>query len=148
MLFRSFGACSQRLKPNGRMALQAIVIGDQRFDRAMTSEDFIKRFVFPGGCIPSVQAILASTSRSTDLALIDLEDFGRHYAETLARWRTQLHSNRDELIERGYDEPLLRLWDFYLCYCEGAFLERHVSVMQAVFVKPDWRPNGLGARQQ
>lgn len=145
---RFFGACADRLKPNGRMALQAIVIGDQRFERAKTSEDFIKRFVFPGGCLPSVQAILSTTARVTDLALVDLEDFGVHYAETLSRWAANLRANRAELLERGYDEPLMRLWDFYLAYCEGAFLERHVSVVQAVLVRPDWRAKGLGARPQ
>ncbi len=143
---RFFGACADRLRPDGRMALQAIVIGDQRYERAKTTEDFIKRFVFPGGCLPSVQAILATTARATDLALVDLEDFGHHYAETLARWRERLGKRADELVAAGYDEPLLRLWDFYLAYCEGAFTERHVSVVQAVFVRPDWRPAGLGAR--
>ena len=143
---RFFAACAERLRPTGRMALQAIIIGDQRFERAKTSEDFIKRFVFPGGCLPSVEAILASTTRSTDLSLLDLEDFGRHYAETLRRWRDNLHASRDRLIASGYDEVLMRLWEFYLCYCEGAFLERHVSVVQATFARPEWRPNQLGVR--
>jgi cyclopropane-fatty-acyl-phospholipid synthase len=144
---RFFRACAERLRPDGRMALQAIVIGDQRYERAKTSEDFIKRFVFPGGCLPSVQAVLASTARATDLALVDLEDFGHHYAETLARWRERLDKHAAELDRLGYDEPLLRLWDFYLAYCEGAFTERHVSVVQAVLVRPDWRPPGLAARR-
>ena len=141
-----FHTCAQRLTPKGRLGLQAIVIGDQRYERAKTNEDFIKRYVFPGGCLPSVQAIMTATTKATDFSLTDLEDFGHHYGETLRRWRVQFNQHRDALTERGYDETLQRLWNFYLAYCEGGFVERYVSVVQAVFVRPQWRPNGLQAR--
>lgn len=144
---RFFATCAERLRPDGRMALQAIVIADQRYERAKTSEDFIKRFVFPGGCLPSVGAIVGATTRSTDLALLDLEDLGHHYAETLDRWRERLRKHEAELADLGVDDAFLRLWDFYFSYCQGAFAERHVSVVQAVLARPDWRPGGLGARQ-
>lgn len=141
-----FETCANRLTPKGRLGLQAIVIGDQRYERAKTNTDFIKRYVFPGGCLPSVQSILTTTSEVTDFALTDLEDFGAHYAETLRRWRLQFNQFGQELIERGYDEPLQRLWNFYLAYCEGGFAERYVSVVQAIFARPQWRPDTLAAR--
>ena len=136
---RFFDACSRLLRPDGRMALQAIVLPDQRFERAKTTQDFIKRCVFPGGCLPSVEAILRSTSRSTDLALTRLDDMGHHYALTLARWRERLFKHEAELADLDVDEAFLRLWDFYFSYCEGAFTERYVSVVQAVFARPEWR---------
>jgi cyclopropane-fatty-acyl-phospholipid synthase len=138
---RFFSTCARLLRPDGRMALQAIVLPDQRFERAKTTQDFIKRFVFPGGCLPSVEAILRSTSRSSDLALTRLDDMGRHYALTLARWRERLFKHEAELADLGVDDAFLRLWDFYFAYCEGAFAERYVSVVQAVFARPDWRPD-------
>jgi cyclopropane-fatty-acyl-phospholipid synthase len=136
---RFFETCSRLLRDDGRMALQAIVLPDQRFERAKTTQDFIKRFVFPGGCLPSVESILRSTTARTDLALTRLDDMGHHYALTLARWRERLFKHEAELDDLGVDEAFLRLWDFYFAYCEGAFAERYVSVVQAVFVRPGWR---------
>jgi cyclopropane-fatty-acyl-phospholipid synthase len=136
---RFFATCNRLLAPNGRMALQSIVIPDQRFERAKTTDDFIKQFVFPGGCLPSVEAIMRSTSRTSDLSLTRLDDMGHHYALTLARWRERLFKHEAELDDLGVDEAFLRLWDFYFAYCEGAFAERFVSVVQAVFAKPHWR---------
>lgn len=137
---RFFATCGQLLRPNGRMAIQAIILPDQRYERAKTTQDFIKQHVFPGGCLPSVAAMVRSTSRSSDLALTDLEDMGSHYATTLARWRERLFKQEARLGDLGVDEAFLRLWDFYFSYCEGAFAERYVSVVQAVFARPDWRP--------
>ena len=137
---RFFATCGRLLGPGGRMALQAIVLPDQRFERAKTTQDFIKQYIFPGGCLPSVEAIVSSTSRSTDLALLDLEDLGGHYAMTLARWRERLFKHEARFGDLGVDEEFLRLWDFYFSYCEGAFAERYVSAVQALFARPDWRP--------
>ncbi len=137
---RFFATCGRLLRPEGRMAVQAIVLPDQRYERAKTTQDFIKQHVFPGGCLPSVEAMVRSTSRSSDLALTDLEDMGSHYATTLARWRERLFKQEAGLGDIGVDETFLRLWDFYFSYCEGAFAERYVSVVQAVFARPDWRP--------
>lgn len=141
---RFFATCGQLLKADGRMALQAIVLPDQRFERAKTTQDFIKQFVFPGGCLPSVEAIVRATTRTSDLAMIDLDDMGQHYAWTLARWRERLFKHEAELADIEIDDAFLRLWDFYFAYCEGAFTERYVSVVQAVFARPDWRPNPIG----
>jgi cyclopropane-fatty-acyl-phospholipid synthase len=138
-----FATCARLLAPSGRMGIQAITIADQRFERAKTSQDFIKQYIFPGGCLPSVAAITRSLTAATDLVTTGLDDFGLHYAETLARWRSRLLASSGELRADGYDDALQRLWDFYFSYCEGAFRERHVSLIQATFAKPAWRPRVL-----
>jgi cyclopropane-fatty-acyl-phospholipid synthase len=131
-----FGTCRRLLVPGGRMGLQAIVIPGQRYERAKNTQDFIKTFVFPGGCLPSVEAIARSTSRVTDFTLTDLDDYGVHYAETLRRWRANVHAHADELPTLGLDERFVRMWDFYLAYCEAAFDERDISVVQCVLTRP------------
>ena len=119
-----FGRCQALLAPGGTMALQAITIDDRQYAAARDSVDFIKRHVFPGCCIPSVGALTASIVRASGLRLVDLEDIGPHYATTLAAWRERLLANAGAVRERGYPEALLRLWHFYLSYCEGGFAER------------------------
>src|SRR5581483_1735456 len=117
-----FHHCSRLLRPEGLMALQAIVISDQAYERSKLSNDFIKAFIFPGGCIPSITAIATSVTRSGDMRLLDIEDIGRHYAETLARWRSNFHAAEADVIRLGFDETFRRMWDFYLAYCEAGFL--------------------------
>ena len=134
-----FATGARLLEPGGLMGLQAIVIDDRSYERAKRHEDFIKRLVFPGGFLPSIEAMTRSTTRVSDLRLIDLEDLGRHYAETLARWRANLESRAGAVAELGLGEGFARLWRMYLCYCEAAFLERHVSDVQAVFARDRWR---------
>lgn len=131
-----FATCSTLLKENGRMAMQAITISEQSFERAKHQEDFIRDLIFPGGCLPSVTAIMRSISNVTDLKATGLEDIGIHYAKTLQLWRDAVNSQFDEVKALGFDERFLRLWNMYLCYCEGAFIERHISVVQMVFEKP------------
>ena len=140
--------CARLLRPDGVMGLQAIVMADQRWARARLTEDFIKRWVFPGGSLPSLTSIADAVTRRTDLRIIDIEDLGLHYAETLHRWRDQLLERWDDLASLGVTEELGRLWDFYLAYCEAAFLERHVSVAQIVLAKPRWRPDGVAVRSR
>lgn len=141
-----FTTCNRLLKPDGRMALQAITVADNRFDRVRNTEDFIKRFVFPGSCIPSVDAITRVSARSGDFWVTQLDEFPQHYAETLHRWRAQLDEAHDEALRRGYGDALLRLWDFYLAYCEGAFAERYVSLVQCVLARSGWVPTDLEVR--
>jgi cyclopropane-fatty-acyl-phospholipid synthase len=129
-----FRRCAELLRPGGLLALQAITIPDPHFERARREVDFIKRHVFPGSCIPSVSALLHAAARSSDLRLRELEDYGPHYARTLASWRANLELRRAE-VERLTDERFRRLWRFYLCYCEGGFLERHVGVAQLLFAR-------------
>ncbi len=141
-----FRVCNRLLKPTGRMALQAITVADSRFDRVRNSEDFIKRFVFPGSCIPSVDAITRACAATGDFWVTQLDEFPQHYAETLHRWRAALHDQAEEARRRGYGDPLLRLWDFYLAYCEGAFAERYVSLVQCVLARPGHVPSELAVR--
>ncbi len=140
-----FSTCQRLLKPEGLMALQAIVIADRYFERAKQSRDFIKRYIFPGGCLPSVAAILGATSKVSDLELVALDDIGPHYAETLRRWRAGLEGHRTELAALGLDETFHRLFDFYLCYCEAAFLERRISDVQCLFARSGFRADRLAA---
>jgi cyclopropane-fatty-acyl-phospholipid synthase len=133
-----FRTCAARLAPHGRLALQAITIPGQRFDQAKSRPDFIRRVIFPGGFLPSIDALLASASRVSDLTLVDLDEFGPHYAETLRRWRANLERCRDELPSFGLDERFGRLWAFYLAYCEAGFDERDIGVVQLVLARPGW----------
>ncbi len=133
-----FGACSRLLAPNGLMALQAITIDDRSFERAKHHDDFIRRMIFPGGCIISVEALARSVTRASDLTVVGLEDIGRHYPETLRRWRSAVRTGVPRLQEAGLDGRFQRLWELYLCYCEAAFLERHVSDVQVLLAKPQW----------
>ncbi len=133
-----FGACAGLLHERGLMALQAITVDDRSFERAKNGTDFVREYIFPGGCIPSMEAITRSLRRATPLAVVDVEDIGRHYAETLRRWRGNLAERSGEVAALGLDARFRRLWDFYLCYCEGAFLERHISDVQLVAAMPDW----------
>lgn len=133
-----FRTCAHLLRPDGLMALQAITIADQSYERAKNSQDFIKAFIFPGSCLPSVGSLSRAAAR-TDLRIVDLEDIGRHYAETLRRWRDNVEKRRDEIEAIGFDRRFLRMWRLYLSYCEAAFLERHISDVQLILAKPAWR---------
>jgi cyclopropane-fatty-acyl-phospholipid synthase len=133
-----FSSCAARLAPHGRLAMQAITIPGQRFDQSRTRRDFIRQVIFPGGCLPSVEALLASSARVSDLSLVDLDEFGTHYAETLRRWRHNLHRCQSDLGSFGLDGRFGRLWDFYLAYCEAGFDERDITVVQLVLAGPGW----------
>ena len=127
--------CAGLVGPRGAVGYQAIVVAPDRWSRARVTEDFIKSHVFPGGNLPSVPSIVEAAARS-DLALVDLADFGMHYAETLRRWRAALAERIDDARSLGLDDEFLRLWDFYFCYCEAGFEERQVSVVQMVLERP------------
>ena len=133
---RFFATCARLLTDRGRMALQAITIADGSFERAKLHDDFIRAMVFPGGCLPSIAAIAASVARTSDLRIVDLEDIGPHYAETLRRWRDNLEHRRTEVERLGFDDRFWRLWTLYLSYCEAAFMERHISDVQLVLARP------------
>jgi cyclopropane-fatty-acyl-phospholipid synthase len=128
-----FRACAERLRPTGRAAIQAIVIRDQAYERARRTVDFINRYVFPGGSLPSVGALVDAAARASDLRLVHLEEMTPHYAETLRRWRARFRGNRERIRSLGLAESTLRLFEFYLAYCEAGFEERHIGVVQLVF---------------
>ena len=133
-----FHTCASLLHDRGLMALQAITVDDRSYERAKIGTDFIRELIFPGSCIPSVEAITRSLRRSTPMTVIDLEDIGRHYVETLRRWYENVGQHRQEIAALGLDSRFQRLWDLYLCYCAGAFAERHISDVQMVMAMPDW----------
>ena len=141
-----FRQCARLLKDDGLMLLQSITIRDQRYEQAKRSVDFIQRYIFPGGALPSLQVLLENVGRDTDLNLHHMEDFGLHYARTLRLWHDNLRRARHSLEQRGYDEQFYRLWEFYLCYCEGGFLERSIGAAQLLLAKPAARPEPLLAR--
>jgi cyclopropane-fatty-acyl-phospholipid synthase len=138
-----FDQCARLLKDDGMMLLQAITIADQRYEGALKSVDFIQRYIFPGGFLPSVTAILQSVTESTNMRIYHLEDIGAHYAETLKRWRDAFGRNLNRIWTLGYGEEFLRMWHYYYCYCEGGFTERAIGTVQVLFVKPGARREPL-----
>ena len=141
-----FKQCAHLLKDDGLMLLQAITIRDQRYEQAKKTVDFIQRYIFPGGALPSVSAMLNTISRDTDLNLHHMEDFGLDYARTLHLWHENLRSNQHKLEALGYDQTFYRLWEFYLCYCEGGFLERSIGTAHLLLAKPGARPQPFELR--
>lgn len=131
--------CESLLKPNGLMAIQAITIADQRYERYSNNVDFIQKHIFPGGFLPSVSVLLDQFTRQSDLVVRDLKDIGLDYAKTLQQWHQRFNDNLNALAELGYDERFARLWRYYFCYCEGGFRERTISTVQMLLSRPDWR---------
>ncbi len=132
-----FGSVSDRLVPGGRLAMQAIVVPDAQFDRLKRHTDFIKAAIFPGGCLPSPEA-LQRAAEPHGFRQTQLDEFGRHYAETLRRWKRNLETITPELVARpqlGLDRRFSRLWDFYFSYCEAGFDESYIDVVQALYTK-------------
>jgi cyclopropane-fatty-acyl-phospholipid synthase len=134
-----FKKCCELLKPDGQMLLQAITIADQRYDQYKTDVDFIKRYIFPGGCLTSVTDMSNTMTRHTDMRVIHLEDIGPHYATTLRHWRDRFFARIDEVREFGYSDAFIRMWQFYLCYCESAFTERAIGDVQMLIMRPGAR---------
>lgn len=134
-----YRVCSRRLKDDGLMLLQAIIIGDQIFDQHRRSVDFICSHVFPGGCLVSLQAVGNAAARATDLRLVHLEDLTPHYCQTLRLWRERFFKHLDQVRAMGYPDEFIHLWEFYLCYCEGGFAERYIGDVQLLYAKPRYR---------
>jgi cyclopropane-fatty-acyl-phospholipid synthase len=134
-----FQKCMALLKPEGMALIQAITIEDSRYAQALRAVDFIKRYVFPGSFIPSISAIQNALARRTDLKLFQLEDIGPSYALTLRHWRRRFLAQRERVISLGYSERFVRMWEFYLCYCEGGFLERSIGTVQMLLTRPRCR---------
>jgi cyclopropane-fatty-acyl-phospholipid synthase len=146
-----FGKIASLLKPDGIALVQAITIEDHRYQQALHSVDFIKRHVFPGSFIPSISAMLDAKTRSGDLALTHLEDFGSSYARTLHAWRQRFMARLPAVRAQGFAERFIRMWEFSLAYCEGGFLERSIGVAQLLMAKPGNRDaefvSGLDVRR-
>ena len=136
-----FKVLGERLKPEGKLLLQAITVPDQRYEYARKQVDFIKRYIFTGGFLPSVSVMTDHFTRHTDLVTTELYDIGHDYARTLNHWRERFMAALPRIRELGFDERFIRMWDYYLCYCEGAFLERAISTVHIVANGPLWRPD-------
>jgi cyclopropane-fatty-acyl-phospholipid synthase len=134
-----FSKCSAMLKPEGLMLIQAITISDQRYQQSLTKTDFIKRYIFPGGQLPSNAAITANVAAHTDMQLIGMEDITYDYALTLRAWRERFQNRLQDVRQLGCDEVFVRMWRFYLCFCEGGFLERVIHTGQFLLAKPGFR---------
>jgi len=130
---------SRLLKPGGCAALQAITIREQHYTRARDDADFIKRRIFPGSCIPSIQVLVEAAGRHSDLNLVGMYDLAPHYARTLGDWLQAVRLRRPEILALGFDERFLRRWEFYLAYCAGGFAERAIGCAHMLFAKPGWR---------
>ncbi len=134
-----FRRCSELLAPDGAMLLQAIVIDDRAYQVEKAGKSFINTYIFPGGCLPSLEVISRSVARVTDLRQVHLEDITAHYATTLAHWRKRFLAASARLADLGYDERFRRLWDLYLSYCEGGFRERRIQDVQILLAKPGYQ---------
>ena len=134
-----FKICDQLLKPSGAMLIQAITMSDYLFDRYVNSLDFIRKYVFPGGCLTSMSSMLSSTSKHTDLTLYHSESFANSYAITLQHWYRRFAQQKEQVVELGYSQEFIRLWEYYLKYCQAGFENRIIDVHHLVFKKPDNR---------
>ncbi|MCA1787098.1 MAG: class I SAM-dependent methyltransferase [Desulfotignum sp.] len=128
--------CESLLAPDGMMLIQAITIKDQLYKTYLKGVDFIQRHIFPGGCLPATHHLLQVFTDHTGMVVRKLTDFGFDYAQTLKHWRQRFAASHDTLAQLGYDRRFRRLWEFYLCYCEGGFLERSISVIHLVATMP------------
>lgn len=135
-----FAKVASLLRPDGQALIQAITIEDHRYAQALESVDFIKRHIFPGSFIPSVSAMTGAIGRASDLRLFSLEDIGPSYALTLKAWRERFHAQIEQVRLLGYDQRFIRMWDFYLAYCEGGFRERSIGDVHLWLTRPDARP--------
>jgi cyclopropane-fatty-acyl-phospholipid synthase len=135
-----FSTLSRLLKPHGKAAIQAITMTEQRYEQARDSVDFIKRYIFPGGCLPSLTVISDALSRVTDLQMSNLRDITRDYADTLNVWHEGFLEKLDEVKEMEFDDRFIRMWRYYLSYCEGGFRERIIGTYQITMTKPGYRP--------
>lgn len=142
-----FAVCSRLLKPHGAAMIQAIVIRDQFYRAAARRQDFLKKYIFPGSCLPSVAAIMDAVLRRTDLRLWHMEDIGPHYETTLRLWRQAFMNRLDDVRRLGFDDRFIRMWEYYLAYCEGAFRARHVGDVQLLFTKPMCRIPAAGMQE-
>jgi len=135
-----FDCVSKLLKPEGKAVIQAITISKQRYEPARRSVDFIKRYIFPGGCLPSLAVINNALAKNTDMQMVGLRDIAEDYARTLEHWHIEFLNKLDEVKALGFDDRFIRMWRFYLSYCEGGFRERIIGTYQITMAKPYYRP--------
>lgn len=130
-----FKKCESLLNPTGILVMQIITMPDQRYSSYCNGTDFIQKYIFPGGHLPSVGKILDVTTNHTKLNLLHMEEFTEHYAKTLNIWHKNFNTKIDEIKDLGFDEYFIRMWRMYLCYCEAAFLTRNINLVQVAFTR-------------
>ncbi len=130
-----FQTVSRMLKPGGRACIQSITIDDALFERYLHSTDFIQQYIFPGGCLPSPSEF-RKQAQAAGLQVVDELNFGPDYAETLRRWRESFMAQLHTVRTLKFDDRFIRLWEFYLAYCEAAFDEANIDVIQFTLAKP------------
>jgi len=130
-----FATVARMLKPGGKACIQSIVIADGLFERYLESTDFIQQYIFPGGCLPSPSEFKAQ-ARAVGLVVVDEHAFGHDYAQTLKLWRESFLAQREQVLALGFDQRFMHIWEFYLCYCEAAFMEDNIDVLQYTLQKP------------
>ena len=130
-----FETVARLLKPGGRACIQSIVIADAHFDRYVRGTDFIQQYIFPGGCLPSPSAF-RQHAQAAGLRVVDEFAFGLDYAHTLRLWRERFMAVKPQVLALGFDERFVRIWQFYLAYCEAAFMEANTDVVQYTLLKP------------
>jgi cyclopropane-fatty-acyl-phospholipid synthase len=144
--WRNFGVffrkCSELLKPDGAMLLQAITIDDDAYEVEKTSHTFIRSYIFPNGCLPSLSVIRRCVARETDMRAVALRDLTKSYVHTLREWRGNFERHWDRIRQQGYDERFRRIWRLYLAYCEAGFAERRIGDVQVLLAKPGYRSAG------
>jgi cyclopropane-fatty-acyl-phospholipid synthase len=140
-----FEKCCSLLKPDGLMLLQTITIADRHYEYAKQSVDFIQHYIFPGGGLHSINVLSDCIARVTDFHLLHLAEYGDHYARTLREWRRRFFANLNKVRDLNYPDSFIRLWEFYLCYCEGGFMEKSIGVSQLLLGKPGKRLSGNSA---
>jgi cyclopropane-fatty-acyl-phospholipid synthase len=136
-----FRTCQRLLKPDGLMLLQAITIIDQRYATHLKNADFICKYIFPGGSLPCISRLVGSAALSAEMRLVQLSDYAAHYAETLRRWRSRFFQKIEAIRDLGFSERFIRMWDYYLAYCEAAFEERQINLVHALFAQRNSRFN-------
>ncbi|WP_434930333.1 class I SAM-dependent methyltransferase [Shewanella sp. HL-SH8] len=134
-----FEKLQHMLKPEGRLLIQAITIADQRYNSYRKSVDFIQRYIFPGGCLPSISEMSRHIANKTDMVIWSLDDIGLDYARTLKHWHDNFDMAKSTITKLGYGDDFIRMWKFYLSYCEGGFLERATSTVHLTAVRPGYR---------
>lgn len=138
-----FKKCCALLRPDGQMLLQAITIADQQYESYKRDVDFIRQYIFPGGCLTSVTDMTRVMSESTDMRVLHIEDIGPHYARTLSDWQERFIAAIEAVRKHGYSEAFIRMWQYYLCYCESAFVERATGTVQMLVMRPDARRENI-----
>ncbi|MHB1467704.1 MAG: class I SAM-dependent methyltransferase, partial [Solirubrobacteraceae bacterium] len=133
---RFFSKCSELLRSDGAMLLQAITIDDDAYEVEKAARSFVNTYIFPNGCLPSLGVIRRNVAQRTDMRILHLDEIGAHYVETLRRWRDRFAGNAERLAALGYDRRFRRLWTLYLAYCEAGFAERRISDWQLLLGKP------------